>query len=429
MRVVHILLLVGVVLMSASSTRQAGADNPPPASERAACAALPNPLTTRDGTKIATAESWRAKGRPEVERLFAHYMYGYAPPAPENVRGEVARLDRAYFGGKATLKQVTIRYGPEAAPPIHLLLVVPNRPQAPSPVFLGLNFGGNHSVLADPEVPLSDAWLPARYKGVVENRATEAARGTMASRWPFKLAVDRGYGIATFYHGDVDPDRDDFSDGIHPHYYWPGQTAPGPHQWAGLAAWAWGLSRAVDYLATDPDVDRDRIAVMGHSRNGKTALLAGSRDERIGLVVSNQSGCGGAALSRRRVGETVQKINRGFPHWFNATFKGFDEREDQLPFDQHMLIALIAPRPVLVCSAVGDAWADPEGEFLALKGAGPLYRLLGTDGLRAETRPAPNHLVDSTLGYHIRPGKHGVGAEDWTVFLDFADEQWNRGKR
>ena len=191
-----------------------------------------------------------------------------------------------------------------------------------------------------------------------------------------------------------------------------------------MRAWAYGLSRAADYLISDPDIDSARIAVMGHSRNGKAALVAGAFDERFALVISNQSGCGGAAISRRRHGETVERINHNFPHWFNGAFKAFDEQEDHLPTDQHTLLATIAPRPLLICSATGDDWADPEGEFLAAKAASEVYAWLGKDHLGEASMPEENQLLNQTVGYHIRPGKHGIGLQDWEVFMDFADKQW-----
>ena len=260
-----------------------------------------------------------------------------------------------------------------------------------------------------------------------ENRATEAERGKHAGRWDFAGAVARGYGIATFYQGDIDPDRKDvWDDGIHPHFYAEGQERPRPEEWGCIAAWAWGLSRATDYLVDDPDIDRNRICVMGFSRNGKTALWAGATDERFALTVSNQSGCGGAAISRRREGETVAVINENFPHWFCDEFVNFGDNEDRLPFDQHLLIALLAPRPVLVCSATGDRWADPEGEFAACVGASPVYELLGAGGIATTDYPRENQLVDSVIGYHVRPGKHGIGPADWKVFFDFADMHLRR---
>jgi hypothetical protein len=387
---------------------------------------LPDPLVMFDGKRVTSREQWYKERRPELKALFQHYMYGYLPPPPKEIKATVERKDEKYFGGKATKKEVAIQFGPEGTPKIHLLLVIPNQRKKPAAVFVGMNFCGNHTVVADPSVALPEAWLPTRCPGCVENRATDEGRGKQVEVWNLENSIDRGYAVATFYSGDVDPDKPDFTDGVHPHYLKPGQTEAGPQDWGTIAAWAWGIHRAVDYLVTDADLDKTRIAVVGHSRLGKTALLAGAFDERIAMAIPLQAGCGGTAPSRGTVGESVTRINTSFPHWFNDEFPKFNDQVDRLPFDQHSLVALMAPRPVLFGNAVEDTWANPDGQFQVLQGADPVYRFLGAGGLDAKGTPETNRLIDSKLGYFIRPGKHSMSKVDWDMFLDYADKQWGK---
>jgi hypothetical protein len=387
---------------------------------------LPDPLVMLDGTKVTTKADWYERRRPELKALFQYYMYGELPPPPPKVSGMLEHVDPAAFGGKATLKVIALAVGPDSVAPIRLLLVVPNHRKGPAPVFAGLNFSGNHSLVSDPKVRLPAGWMYPNYPGVKNNHATEAGRNANAESWSLEQSIDRGYAVATFYNGDVDPDRPDARGGLRPYLMSLGGGKSGPHETATIAAWAWGLQRAVDYLVTDKDLDPKKIAAFGHSRLGKTALLAAAFDERIALAIPHQAGCGGTAPSRGKVGESVKQINDHFPHWFCPTFKEFNGRPERLPFDQNCLAALVAPRPLLFSNAVEDTWANPEGQFLVLQSAASVYHLLGTDGLRVREPPPPGKLAGGTLGYFIRPGRHSTTGQDWKAFLDFADEHFGK---
>ena len=386
---------------------------------------LPNPLVLSDGTKVTNAGTWRTKRRPEILELFRKYVYGRAPIAkPKNMSFKVFDLERKALAGLATRKQVTVNFtGKKDGPKMDILIYLPNAVKTPVPTFVILNFGGNHTIHPDPAIKLSKNWMRPGSKGVVKNSANEESRGRGRARFPLEKILKRGYGLATIYYGDIDPDfHDGFKNGVHPVFDKLIDGERAPDAWGAIGAWAWGLSRAMDYFETDDDIDNKRVAVLGHSRLGKTALWAGARDERFAFVISNNSGCGGAALSRRRFGETVERINKSFPHWFCENFKKYNGKEDNLPVDQHMLIALIAPRPVYVTSADGDLWADPRGEFLACKNAAPVYLLLGVDGLGVKQMPGLDKPVQKgTIGYHIRSGGHNLTQYDWQQFMDFAD--------
>ena len=391
---------------------------------------LPDPLVCTDGKAVTNARAWREKRRPELIRLFEEQVYGRAPGRPRALRFETLSVTTNAFGGLATRKEVAIWFtGKTDGPSMNLLLYLPNAATTPTPAFLGFSFNGNHAVSTEPEVRLSDRWMVSeRSSCIVNNRATAACRGIEATRWPVAKILARGYALATAYYGDLEPDfAEGWKQGVRAALSPAGtNTTFQPEEWGAISAWAWGLSRALDYLETEARVDATRVALLGHSRLGKTALWAGARDERFAIVISNDSGEGGAALARRCFGERTADLNRAFPHWFCGNFKKYSDHEADLPVDQHELIALVAPRPVYVASATEDLWADPHGEFLAAQGAEPVYQLFDRPGLGVDTQPAADRPVGDFIGYHLRTGKHDTTEYDWSQYLNFADRHFHR---
>ena len=380
---------------------------------------LPDPLVRTDGARVDTPEDWNDR-REEILELFRSQVYGRAPKPPEEISFEVVSIDTNALNGDATRKDVRIHLGQgEDHPILDLLIYLPNQVrfhnqlQGPIPIFFGLNFAGNHTIHEDPGIPL------ARFAGIKRERG----RGSQKHRWAIKRILDAGYGLATIHCSDIDPDfNDGFANGVHEL-----DTKPRTEEsWATICAWAWGLSRGMDYFQTDGDIDHTKVALIGHSRLGKTALWACARDPRFAMAISNNSGCGGAALSARRYGETIAFINNAMPHWFCENYKRYNDNEAACPVDQHMLLALIAPRPVYVASALKDRWADPKGEFLSARHADPVYRLLGTEGIASTTMPNVDEPITGTIGYHIRSGGHDVTDYDWEQYLAFAKKHFSR---
>lgn len=343
--------------------------------------------------------AWNEQVRSEVYQFFENQVYGKAPlEKPAFLAAAEAEPDSSAMNGLATKRVVTIRYGhsPKNSGQLKAIFYIPHKVAKPAPAFLFIcNRGWEH---------------------------IEPTRTNWSGYWPADQIVKRGYVAAAFFNGDVDPDEADaFKKGAHAVF----PTENDGSSWGTIAAWGWGASRILDYFETIPEVDGKKVALVGHSRGGKAALWAGARDQRFALTISNESGCTGAALSKRKRGETVQRINTVFPHWFCDNYKKWNAREDEMPFDQDQLLALIAPRLVYVASAEKDKWADPEGEFLAAQQAGAVYKLFGKKGLGSEKMPEVGKpLHTGSVGYHIREGKHNLRSDDWGWFMDFADRNW-----
>jgi hypothetical protein len=386
---------------------------------------LPEVLVMEDGMDVEGAEQWPRR-RAELLELFALHQYGCVPVAPVAVSGTVLSVDSDFLGGAATMKQVeVVLEHRNKALRMGVLLFLPNRTNDTVPAFLGLNFYGNHTVHADPRIRLHENWVADHAEfGISGNRVCDASRGVRAHRWPVADIVASGYALATVYAGDIDPDFDDgFQNGAHGLFADRDFGVPEEERWGTIAAWSWGLSRVLDYISrSESAIDARRVIAIGHSRMGKAALWAAANDTRFAAAISNNSGCSGAALHRRRFGERIQQVTTNFPHWLNRKAKALSGREDELPVDQHQLLALIAPRPVYVASAADDLWADPKGEFLSLKAAAPVYRLFGIQDHLPEAFPQQPASFPGPLGYHLRAGGHDLLREDWLHFLKFAHD-------
>ncbi len=378
---------------------------------------LPNPLVKPDGTAVTDAQVWFEQRRLEILGQFQSQMYGKTPDFAAGLVFELVAEDRDAVGGTAIRRTVRITtMHQEQQHSFDLVIYLPKAGPRPLPTFVGILLFPKEAADPSPGVPL-------------ELTAAEQQQLNLEAPLPgkdlLKTILDRHYAVASIDAEEIAPDDPKrYREGIIRLYSGAKEADRQPDEWGALGAWAWALSRAMDYFESTREFDAKRIGAIGHSRRGKTALWAGAQDPRFSLVISNDSGCGGAALSRRHFGETVKQINDRFPHWFCLNFRQYNEREAELPFDQHELLGLIAPRPVYVGSAVDDAWADPRGEFLSCVHADPVYQLLKIPGLGVTEMPPPNHSIGKTIGYHIRVGKHALTDFDWLKYLDFADRHW-----
>jgi len=377
---------------------------------------LPDPLTLNNGAQVRDAKTWIQKRRPEIVRLFEENQFGRSPGRPAGMSFDVFDKGAAALDGKALRKQVTVYFSRDkAGPKMDLLIYLPAGARKPVPLLLNLSFSANMSVVDDPGVKPGEVWNR-------EKKRVPATRGSNLGRLNVAPFLAQGIGVATVYYGDIDPDfQGGIPYGARSPYLKSGQTEPAPDEWGAIAAWAWGLSRAMDYLETDKEVDAKRVAILGVSRLGKTVLWAGAHDERFAMVIASCSGEGGAALSRRNYGETIKHLTEPtrYPYQFCANYRKHGEQVDRFPVDAHMLIALVAPRPVLLQTGDTDVWSDPKGEFLAAVAAGPVYRLLGKQALGTEQMPPAGQPILNTLGYAMHAGGHGTIPSDWELFLKF----------
>ncbi|MFD1628773.1 alpha/beta hydrolase family protein [Pseudopedobacter beijingensis] len=376
---------------------------------------LPSLLTSNSGDIVTNEKEWKQR-RAEILQLFQENVYGKCPGKPKHIHFEIKKINKNALAGKAISKQVRIFFTKgNKGPYMDVLLYLPSHTSKPVPVFVGLNFKGNQSVNTDSTILLSEK-QPELSKYTKKN--DPMIRGNQSERWEVETLIENGFATATAYYGDLELDYPEgWQSGIRTSL----QTELGikPDEWGAIGAWAWGLSRITDYLETDKQVNPKKIIVHGHSRLGKAALWAGANDTRFAAVISNNSGEGGAALARRWFGETTNRINTNFPHWFIGQYKTFNNNVQNLPVDQHMLLALIAPRPLYVASATEDLWADPKGEFLSAKNAEPAYTLFGKKGLENTEMPPPDTSIGKTIRYHIRTGKHNILLFDWLQYMVF----------
>jgi hypothetical protein len=383
---------------------------------------LPDPLTCNDGSRVTNAETWLAKRRPEILESYRAEIFGRSPDAGANATFNVWETSTNALGGTAVRKQIEINFSGTAEGPFaHLLLYTPAGKSA-SPVFLCLQFNGNYTVTEDPEIAIFPGWngktgLPAMPQNPV--------RGQSAREWKVAETLARGYGMAFLDYREIEPDLANgagFKYGVHRNFPPPAAT----DGWGAISAWAWGASRALDYLVTDPDVDGQRVILFGLSRLGKTVLWAGAQDTRFAAIIASCSGEMGASLSRRDYGETVDDVVKHFPYWMCGNFQKFAGHWTNLPVDSHSLLSLIAPRPLFLNTASEDRWGDPRGEFLAARAATPVYELFGKTGIREPDFPSLDHALQHDIGFNCHKGKHEALPTDWDNYLDFADAHFGK---
>jgi hypothetical protein len=395
---------------------------------------LPDPLKFDDGKPVRSVKDW-AKRRPEIVKLFETQQYGIAPGRPADESFEVVDKGTPALNGKAIRKQVTIHLsskdkGDATWPVIHLVEYIPADAKKPVPMYFDINFSAVQAAVDDPGI------TPQKVRDLKTNELVDPppSGGRGFGRNNVEIFLDAGIGVATFNYAELDPDTlTGFAHGIRAKYMKPGQTGEddrAPDAWGTIAAWAWGMSRVEDYFETDKQVDAKRVAIHGVSRLGKTVMWAGALDQRFAAVIASCSGEGGAALSRRDYGETIAHLTAPsrYPYQFAANYAKYGGFPDTAPMDANLLVALIAPRPLLLQTGSTDNWSDPKGEFLAAVAAGPVYKLLGKQDLGADVWPAAKVPIYSNgLNYYMHDGGHGMVPTDYDIYVQFLKAQFHPG--
>lgn len=377
---------------------------------------LPDLLVCADGTRVNSAKAWSTKRRPEVLKMVEEIEFGKMPPPPA-LRFEVADKGTPAFSGKALRKQVTVYLTKDSTDhKMNLLIYLPAQAQKPVPLLLNISFAAGNQIIDDPGVIVGEIWQ--------EGKKIKADRPSRFGKMDVEQFMNAGIGFATVYYGDIEPDfKDGIKFGIRGRYLKPGQTNPADDEWGAISAWAWGLSRAMDYFEKDKQIDSRRIALQGASRLGKTVLWAGDHDTRFKMVIASISGEGGAAISRRNYGETIKHITdpSRYYYQFAPNYHSYSDKVNQLPFDAHMLVALMAPRPLLLQTGSTDYWSDPKGEFVSAVAAAPVYKLFGEEGPGTSGMPqaGDTSLLMNRLGYYMHEGGHSVLPEDWKHFISY----------
>lgn len=388
---------------------------------------LPDPLTLVSGKPVKDAKTWMERRRPELVALFEANQYGKVPGRPADLSFEVTEPGTPAFDGKAIRRQITIYFtkGKAAGPQADVLLYLPANAKGPVPVLINANFTANNLAVEDTGVKVGRIW------SLQQKERVPATEGRRFGRLNVIATVERGFGLATVNYADFDPDTPGaVAHGVRQTYLKPGQSAPASDEWGTISAWSWGLSRVLDYFETDKQVDAKRVALLGVSRLGKTVLWTGARDARVALVIASCSGEGGAAIGRRNYGETVAHMSHPtrYHYQFAANYGKWAANPADSPVDGNLLVALMAPRPLLLQTGNTDIWSDPTGEFVAAVSATPVYRLFGRDGMETEQMPQAGQLIGGALGYYMHQGGHGTIPSDWEVFLQFMEQHLKAAK-